>query len=167
MKGQPIEYKEFVLHPEYWEGTLYDLQKASRNDDKYHVAANKFKLMNRVYVCHDGCVVYERPKFRLHPSEENSGLLRGNFLPTSISINGKQVLILICYEIMFPDDYLLQNMGKTDLVLHLVGQPMFNEDQREGWVAMQRAVFLTYFCPIVCCCGGEEGRMNISGLTTI
>ncbi|KKK78250.1 hypothetical protein LCGC14_2845430, partial [marine sediment metagenome] len=35
MKGNPITYKDFVLHPEYWGKTTHDLRLESQDDEKY------------------------------------------------------------------------------------------------------------------------------------
>ena len=163
MKGSPVTYKDFVLHPEYWGKTTHDLRLESQDDEKYHVASQEFGNQNKVFVYHNDWLVYERAKYRLHPSEIETGLERGNELPYTTRMGDKRVLILICYEILFPEDYLLRNRH-IDLVLHLVGRPMFDENQREGWIAVQQATSIMYQCPVVCCCGGKKGRMNITGV---
>ncbi|KKK71391.1 hypothetical protein LCGC14_2914400, partial [marine sediment metagenome] len=155
----------FVLHPEYWGKTTHDLRLESQDDEKYHIASQEFNRQNRLFVYHEDWLIHDRAKYRLHSSEVKDGLEPGDELPRTVPIRDKRVLILICYEVLFPEDYLLQNKGNVDLVLHMIGEPMFNEDQREGWIAMQQAISIMYQCPVICCCGGKKGRMNITGIT--
>jgi len=163
MRGKSVRYGGFVLHPEYSGLSPYELAQASL-DGTFQVASLLGGGSNRGVVYHLGKLVWERTKYRLYESEV--GLVKGDRAPLAVELGSANVLLLICYELMFPQDYLLQNKGKVDLVLHMVGVPMFSEDQREGWVALQRVLALVYECPVVCCCGGRRGgRMNISGVT--
>ena len=111
-----------------------------------------------------GKVIYQRSKYRLYPGEycEKGG---DESPPRTVSIGEHKILLLNCYEILFPSDYLVQNESNPNLVVQLVGVPMFDENQREGWVGLQQCLSLYYKCPVICCCGGRKGRMNISGVT--
>lgn len=167
MKGESVSYGNVTVYPEYCDLTTDDLLLASKEDMSYHIAAKVSGRENRVFVYHDDWLEHARSKYRLHSSEIEEGLTRGTVRPKAVKLGGVSVLILICYELLFSQDYLLQNINKTDLVVHLVGQPMFSEVQREGWVAMHEVLSCLYRCPVVCCCGGSVGRMNISGVTLI
>lgn len=166
MKGSPVQYEDVVVYPEYCELSIPVLRDAS-GDGRYHIAALPALGSNLGVAVRQGDVVWTRSKCRLHPSEK--GVAEGRVPPCSIRLGALNVLILICYEVLFPQDYLLQALdpsegasGQVNLIVHMVGSPMHNEEQREGWVAMQEALSLLFDCPLVCCCGGKSGGMNIS-----
>jgi len=165
MKGNTIIYENFTVYPEYCELPYKELQRLSLLDDNFHVATLPILGYNMGLVFHQGRVVARRPKYRLHFSEN---ITPGRSQPTGLILGDKRVLILICYELLFPEDYLLQNRDRrADLVLHLVGYPMFSEYQKEDWTALHKVISILYSCPVVCCCGGEQTPMNLTGITTM
>jgi predicted amidohydrolase len=161
MRGIPISYDNFTVYPEYCELNLTQLREISLCNPRYLVASILENHHNTAYLLRLGNVLYTRDKYRPHPSEKVG---RGSQGPSTVILPDRtKVLLLICYEILFPEDYLpLQEY--PDLIIHLVGIPMFDEEQREGWVAMQKALSIILNCPLVCCCGGPVGRMNITGV---
>lgn len=164
MEGKTLKYQDFTIYPECCGHSIKDLLEASKENDSYHIAAIPEYSQILAVVFHKGEVMYTRAKHRLHPSETQ--VKEGSEKPTIATLNGKRILILICYEIMFPEDY-LQKKPPIDLVIHMVGYPMRDENQREGWIALQKCLALTYNCPVVCCCGGERTPMNITGVTML
>lgn len=163
MEGKPLEYQNFTVYPEYCGLSSDYLMDMSNLAFNYQVAALEVNSQIVVFIFHNGKVIHSRRKFRLHESEVGRGLRPGLIKPKIVNLDGRNILILICYEIMFPEDY-LPIKEKVDLIIHMIGHPMLDENQREGWVALQRSLSLVYNCPVVCCCGGEEGRMNITGV---
>lgn len=161
MKGSSFSYDNFVVYPEYCELSYSELCRLSLGDSNFHAATLPLLGYNTCVVFYGGRRLLSRPKCRLHSSEED--VSPGEARPAVFVLGGKRVLMLICYEIVFPEDYLPVKM-EADLVIHMVGQPMFSEEQREGWIALQKAISLIYRCPVVCCCGGKRGRMNITGV---
>lgn len=165
MKGQPLRYQEFDIHPEYCELDPEYLQARSVSTGLYQVATLVSDSKNKAVGYARGVTVFTRDKYKLHPSELANGILSGAVRPRPTYLGGKSVLILICYEILFPEDYLPVDVRVgVDLVIHVVGTPMFSAEQKEGWVAMQKALSLMLDCPVACCCGGERGPMNITGV---
>ena len=160
-KGELLVYGNFVVHPEYCGLDKLGIAERSK-DGRYHVASAAFLGENCVFVFCGGKLLYQRPKFRLYHSEVRDGFVVGR-PPEVVVLDSKRVLILICYELVFPGDY-VHLLSSVDLVVHLVGVPMFSEEQREGWVALQQMVSLVGRCPLVCCCGGHLGRMNLTGV---
>ena len=173
MKGNPIQYDNFIVYPEYPDIRAADLMTPlDETEDKIIVAAvptsieGGYQVVGAAY--NKGRLIWSRPKYEITSAEKEGGCIAGKIPPKVVGLGGKNVLILICYELLFPHDYLMQayinKMGHPDLVIHMVGFPMYDENQREGWVAMQDALTLTYDCPLVCCCGGTKigDRMNIS-----
>jgi len=165
MTGIPINYQEFTVYPEYCNLSLDHLMDQSIKTGKYQVATSEVGNQNQVVVVYRGKTIHTRGKYRLHHTEVDRGIKPGRLKPRVFNFGGRNTLILICYEIVFPEDY-LDIRRKVDLIIHIVGQPMFSEEQREGWVALQKALSLVYNCPVVCCCGGYKDRMNITGVTT-
>ena len=167
MKGEPFSYvdmaTQFVVYPEYCELSLGCLIGRSVKVGGYHVATLMVGNQNEAVVYHDGEDVYSRSKYRLTGSEIRDGVRQGVLKPEVFNLGWVNTLILVCYEIVFPEDY-LSIKERVDLVIHMIGMPMFSEEQREGWVALQKVLSLTYKCPVVCCCGGKPGRMNITGV---
>lgn len=167
MKGKPVYFERFVVYPEYCELSFQELQQAS-HDGNIHVASFADEDYNRCVAFDSGHLVYDRSKYRLHKSEEHRGVQRGTAPSRVVVLGGQRVLILICYELLFPADYWVPSADHcytgVDTIIHLVGVPMFSEEQREGWVALQQALVRANDCPLVCCCGGPSGRMNISGV---
>lgn len=164
MKGECISYNGVVLYPEYCGYSMGALIRASRGDERVRIASALYENENVTVALCDGKLLYKRAKYHLHKDEVEGGVKSGTEKPEVAILDGRNVLILICYEILFPAEYLPQQHG-IDLVAHLVGTPMHNEEQREGWVALQKMLSLLYLCPVVCCCGGPRNRMNISGIT--
>lgn len=164
MKGECISYSGVVLYPEYCGYSMDTLIRASRGDERVRIASVLYKNENVAVALCDGKLLYKRAKYHLHKDEAERGVKSGVKKPEVTMLDGRSVLILICYEILFPTEYLPQQRD-IDLVVHLVGTPMHSEGQREGWVALQKMLSLLYLCPVMCCCGGSRGRMNISGVT--
>ena len=169
MKGNPIIYKNFTVYPEYCEMSAVDLMRESERDDNFHIAA--IPSVGKVVgiVLRHGKIIWSRAKYNLTNEEIKAGLVAGISSPRPTELGGKDVLILICYEILFPHDYLFLRKNGTpddqiDLIVHMIGFPMYDENQREGWIAMQDTLSIIYRCPLVCCCGGltPYDRMNIS-----
>lgn len=163
MKGTPLDYQNFTVYPEYCGLSLDYLIVQSRTTNNYVIATVERGYQNMAVVFYKGGMVYARSKYRLHSSEVEKGIKPGSLKPGVVSLDGRNVLILICYEIVFPEDY-LGGRERVELVVHMVGQPMFSEEQREGWIALQKALSLVYGCPVICCCGGHRDRMNITGV---
>ena len=166
MKGTPITYKlpdsseEFTVYPEHCELPLEEL-RANSLDGNFHIATIPETGNNMMVIHYKGERLYSRPKFRLHNTEQATP---GINPPEVIYCNHNRILPLICYELLFPQDYLKLYL-KPDLIIHMVGFPMQDENQKEGWVAMQKALSIIYNCPLVCCCGGPMNDLNISGVT--
>lgn len=164
MKGECVSHNGFVIYPEYCGYNAQSLIRASRGDERVRVASVLYKHENVAIALRNGFLLYRRAKYHLHESEIDEGVRRGVEKPEVVMLGGRNVLILICYEMLFPAEYLPQRRDVA-LIVHLVGAPMYSEAQREGWVALQRMLSLLYSCPVICCCGGPKGRMNISGVT--
>jgi len=162
MKGNSIEYKNFVIYPEYCGYSESQLADRSLESDKYHIAAIPRDGKNEAVVFYKGSLIYSRAKYQLY-FKETKFAEKGTIKPEIITLAGWNVLILICYEIIFPEDYFIQTKD-VDLVVHVVGYPMYDENQREAWIALQKCISLKFKCPVVCCCGGNEGRMKITGI---
>jgi len=126
-------------------------------DKNYHIAT--ILVGNTALVIKEGKTLYLRKKYRNYPHSPSKPL--NGRKPEVIQLKKKKVLILICYELLFPEDY-LPTLSKPDIILHMIGFPMEDENQKEGWIAVQKTLSIVYNCPLVCCCGGEEGRMNIT-----
>ena len=167
MKGKPITYKTFTVYPELCGYSLEEFTAISKvASSNYHIASvrvpTKSKFLNMGVIIRNGQIFYRRLKSRLHYPDE-SDTLEGKIKPEVIQLDEKNILFLVCYELLFPEDY-LPVKTKPDIVIHIVGCPMVDEEQREGWVAMQKALAIMLGCPLVCCCGGDRGRMNISAV---
>ena len=163
MRGKSITYENFTVYPEYCGLSYKELQELSSEDDKFHIASLPTLGYNMCVVLQGGKKVASRPKYYPHSSEN---ILPGRTPPIPFKLGNDWVLVLICYEILFPKSYLSQTKP-INVILHLVGQPMFSEEQREGWVALQEALAIHFRCPVVCCCGGPEGHMNITGIKEV
>lgn len=161
MKGEILKYQNFTIYPECCGYDTDELLDLSEKDTQYHIAAVPVNSQIMAVVTHENILIYARAKHRLHAGETQ--IKAGSEKPETINLDGKNVLILICYEIMFPEDW-LQIKEKIDLVIHMVGFPMLDENQKEGWIALQKCLSLTYNCPVACCCGGERNQMNITGI---
>lgn len=161
MKGETLTYQNFTIYPEYCDHSIEELLEISKKDTQYHISAIAMNSKILTVVLYKGHMVYARTKHRLHVSE--TWAKAGSEKPGVTDLNRKKVLILICYEIMFPEDW-IKIEDHPDLVIHMVGYPMFDENQREGWVALQKCLSLVYNCPVACCCGGERNQMNITGV---
>jgi len=161
MKGTPVTYKEFTVYPEYCELPLKELINNSL-DGNYHIATLPILGYNMMVISYIGKQIYSRPKFRLFKTEEAQP---GRSKPVIAKMGSTCTLPLICYELLFPQDYLKLYL-KPDIIIHMVGFPMQDENQKEGWVAMQKALSIIYNCPLVCCCGGPMNDLNISGVIT-
>jgi len=157
MKGKAITYQNYTVYPEYCELNLCQLLHKSTQDKNYHIAT--LSESNTARVIKEGKILYYREKYRDYPPSPSKP--PNGIKPEVIQLEKKKVLILICYELLFPEDY-LPTLSKPDIILHMVGWPMEDENQREGWIAVQKTFSIVYNCPLVCCCGGEEGRMNIT-----
>jgi len=165
MKAHPIKYQNVLLYPEYCGLSVFQLAEASRSTTDVLVAATVYEGENRCVVVRHGDIVYSRAKRRLYASEV--GNVEAGKLPPSLAYVSTVgwVLSIICYELMFPEDWFAPSkVVDVKMVLHMVGSPMYDENQREGWIAMQKTISLAYGCPVVCCCGGKSGRMNITGV---
>ncbi len=167
MEGNSIAYRNFTVYPEYCGFTAQEILDRSKLDDSYHIGTTLVyssyyqQIMNIAVVANKGRLVGSRAKHQLYLPTE-SYLTPGPKPGLTKLDNGENILILICYELVFPEDYVLI---KPDLMVHMVGAPMYDENQREGWVALQKSFSITHQCPVICCCGGPEGRMNITGVT--
>jgi len=163
LRGRVVKHNNFTVYPEYCGCSEEQLASRSKMDERYHIASVLQGSKNVVMVFHKGTMIYSRAKCHLYPGE--SAVEEGKPRPEIVLLGDTFVLILICYEIIFPEDYLPLMRDGADLVVHIVGYPMTDENQREGWIALHKCLSLVFDCPVVCCCGGEEGRMNISGIT--
>lgn len=165
MKARPIRYQNVLLYPEYCGLSIFQLAEVSGSTTDVVVAATVYEGENRCVILRRGEVVYSRAKHRLYVSEVG-GVKAGKLPPSLIHVSTiGWVLPIICYELMFPEDWFAPSkVVDVRMVLHMIGSPMHGENQREGWVAMHKAVSLAYGCPVVCCCGGKLGRMNITGV---
>ena len=165
VKGNPVIYQNWVVYPECCEENL---EEVSKNTDNYVIGTNPVQykngpICNILDVYYLGGILYMRGKHRIHLTEKASPGLK----PEIIRIGAQSILPLICYEILFPEDYLPQSghlRRPVDLIIHMVGFPMYDINQKEAWVAMQKTLSIMFNCPLVCCCGGEPGEMNISGV---
>lgn len=169
MKGSPIVYENFTVYPEYCEISAADLMSMSGEESKVIIAAVPAVRNVVGIVFKKGRIIWSRAKYELTNEEKKAGTIAGIAAPRPINLNGRHVLILICYELLFPRDYLFLKANgapddEVDLIVHMVGFPMFDENQREGWIAMQDTLSKIYHCPLVCCCGGPDpsDRMNIT-----
>ena len=166
MRGTPVTYKpsgsseEFTVYPEYCGLSLEELSKNSM-DGTYHIATLPLLGHNMMVIHYKGEKIYSRPKYRLFKTEHE--VTPGEVPPITLNINNNLMLPLICYELMFPEDY-LKLYQWVSVIIHMVGFPMYDENQKEGWVAMQKALTIIYNCPLVCCCGGPMNNFNISGI---
>jgi len=157
MIGESITYEDFTVYPEYGrDQNPYDFAETAK-DSNYHIITLAHKNKNTAVIAKSGKVIWQRSKHRLFGNE--SELFAGE-LPYLAFLNGRKVLPLICYELLFPEDY--WNIKGVDLVIHMVGFPMYDINQKEAWIAIQKAVSLHFKCPVVCCCGGFRNEMNIS-----
>ena len=167
MKSKPIEFENILLYPEYCGLSVFQLCQVSKEKpSSVIVAATVYEGCNYCFVLRHGDVVYRRAKHRLYATEVGV-VEKGELPPTPVFISTVGwVLPIICYELVYPEDWFAVCVKVIDIraVLHMVGFPMTSEDQREGWVAMHKAISLVYGCPVVCCCGGKSGRMNITGV---
>jgi len=161
MKGRCISHDGIHVYPEYCELSLQQLLSISKDKEGIVIGSLPVGNLNEVFAVFRGATLYMRAKYRV-PSME-SDVVPGVEKPEVAELVNKNVLILICYEIMFPEDYIIQKQ-KIDAIVHMVGFPMYSEEQKEGWVAMQKALSLIYNCPLICSCGGVGGEMNISGV---
>jgi len=150
MDGTPVTYRDFIVFPECGE-TLEGLRSFSKQANGYYVVGpvenGRYTILHILY---NGTSLYNRDKFRVATRFE--GIEKGGVPPRVVGLSDANILPLICFEILFPEDY-LPIEGKVDLVVHCVGCPMFDEDQKEGWVAMQKTLSIVLGCPVVCCCG--------------
>lgn len=165
MKAKPFKYQNVLLYPEYCGLSLEQLQEVSGKTTDIVIASTVHEDENRCFILKGGEEVYYRAKYRLY-SNEVGEVNKGSLPPSLVFVSTVGwVLPIICYELMFPEDWFaISRVVDVHMVLHMVGFPMFSEEQREGWVAMHKAISLAYGCPVVCCCGGESGRMNITGV---
>ena len=165
MKGNPVVFGDFMVHPEYCGLSQYELHRLSLDSRfNFQIATLEEGGHNVLMVYYSGALAYMRMKYRLHVSEAKKGIVPGTEPPKAVRIGRLWVLPLVCYELLFPEDYWQACQNRPDLIIHLVGTPMHSEEQREGWTALQRLLVYVCECPLVCCCGGESGRMNLSGV---
>ena len=134
MEGTPVTYKEFTVYPEYCELPLEELRDNSF-DGNYHTATLPISGYNMMVIYNKGERIYSRPKYRLH-NQETEQVIPGEGLPKVIKTGSISILPLICYELLFPEDYLKLYLSPK-VIIHMVGFPMYDENQKEGWVAMQ------------------------------
>lgn len=109
-----------------------------------------------------GQVIGQREKFRLTKSEVPSRT-RGLLKPQVIEVEGIKVLPIICYELLYPKDYL--HIKNVDVITHHVFSPMFNLEQYEGWKAMYHTLSVFFNCPVVSASGPPfHTPMNVTGI---
>ena len=154
-----IKYKNFIVYPECGKVSIKKLKHESQNN-QYVVTSRIENDFNKLVIYYNEKRVYERAKYRIYKDEN---VLQGIRKPEVIRLGDKKVLVLICYEILFPEDY-VKKIKDVDVIIHIVGFPMYDENQMEGWIGMQKILSITFDCPVVCSCGGDETNMNITGI---
>ena len=103
-----------------------------------------------------------RLKHRLTSAENEAGVYRGK-PPRIFNVGNRfRILPIICYELLFPQDYYGLSQIRVDFITHHVGYPMYDRHQMKAWVALQQAASLHFRCPLISVCGGEDGPMNIT-----
>jgi len=168
MVGEPLDYRGAIrLYPEYCGYTYEELEWISHSyPDALVVASIVHDRQNLCLAFRRGVELYRRGKCRLYGDEKftvERGVAPYPFVDKVLGY----ILPIVCYELMFPEDYIGNYIGlRLDYVVHMVGWPMVSEEQREGWVAMHKALSIVLGCPVLCCCGGKRGRMNITGVVT-
>jgi len=154
-----IKYKNFIVYPECANIPINNLKRESQNN-QYVITSIVENDFNKLVIYHNEKRVYERAKYRIYKDEN---VLQGIYKPEVIELGNKKVLVLICYEILFPEDY-IKKIKDVDIIIHIVGFPMYDENQKEGWIGMQKILHSIFDCPVVCSCGGEKSDMNITGI---
>jgi hypothetical protein len=105
----------------------------------------------KAVIMQGGAVLWRRGKHRLTSRE--SGFHKG---PPPELYNG--LLVLICYELLFPEDY--YHLQPTHVV-HLVGFPMYSEHQYKAWYGLQKAACRHFRCPLVSVSGSPEDPLAL------
>lgn len=104
--------------------------------DGKHIGASVF---------HYGHPIWEKTKYRITSGERRHGFAEGS--PSySVEVGGVTLLVLICKEILFPQDWW---HVRADAVIHQVGFPMYDKYQADAWRALHRAASLHVGGPVL------------------
>ena len=178
-----INGETFMVHPEYTSFTSNDyIVMAINNTNKTIIGGTKrtyheFKGDDKKYIqatisSYNGTffdVFGYRGKTHLTSGEKKEGFTEAD-PKTSYSIwdtRKNKILILICYEICFPEDYYHLIGGDIDLIVHLVGYPMYDRHQYKAWYALQKALVKHFNVPLISSCGGNsDDPMNLTHIIT-
>jgi predicted amidohydrolase len=86
----------------------------------------------------------------------------------TFNIDGFKIIPVICYEIVF--SAMWRRIPKADLIVHLIGDAMYNEHQKLKWSGLQEYMVRHFKCPLVCAVGGKTTErikklgLDISGV---
>jgi predicted amidohydrolase len=172
--------EHFIVYPEYthldwkdYQGIALDTGATviGGNKNTFHqYAEDNRKHIQAIVSREDGhpYIFAYRGKTHLTSGEKKEGFVEAhpkNGYPIW-DTNRNKILVLICYEICFPEDYYHLAEQDIDAVFHLVGFPMFDRNQYKPWYALQKAIVKHFDCPLVSSCGGDEGDLNLTHVIT-
>jgi len=169
----PIEYKyhdiPFLVYSEYLTNNPENYAEVAKVEKKYVIGGAREKDCVSVSMYSpDGEFIGRRYKKHLTQGEIETGTIpaNGEISPFVIEKEKIEVLPIICYELLFPEDWLHLDI-KPYFITHYIGFPMYDKIQDEAWFAMQKVLSLRFKCDVVVACGeGREG-INNSGIIFI
>jgi len=146
--------EELLPRDELKEGSI-------KNKDTIYIGASRELDFMLGYVYYNGVPIYSRGKYRIQVERDYTKPIPTPPMP--FCFNNLNGLLIICYELEFPQDYLhfKQNL---DFVAITINRIMDDEDQKLLWLALIQDIINEYDCPVIVCCGGEDNNLNISGV---
>lgn len=157
--------KDFLLFSEYAFLKQRDIEEISLNNpDKIIIGGLVGTRSISCLILKNGIVEWRREKARYTNGEKQQGC-KDSTISTiyGFEIDGIKILPIICYEICFPE--LTMNNFMPDLIVHLIGFPMFDKHQRKSWIALEKSLGIYHDCDVYVACGGQQDDpMIITGM---
>lgn len=153
MKSITVKNVKVTITPEYFGS--FDSIKALASKIK-GVFIGSYASYNEVGIAiyNNGLFIGSRLKHRLTKTEIGTGRKPGKEKPNVFEVAGLRILPIICYELLYPKDYLQHK--EVDLITHHVYSVMFDLAQYEGWKAMYHTLSVYFDCPIIISCGSPS-----------
>ena len=154
MKSITVKNVKVTITPEYFGS--FDSIRALASKTK-GVFIGSYASYNEVGIAiyNNGLFIGSRLKHRLTKTEIDTGRRPGKVKPKVFEVAGLRILPIICYELLYPKDYVFE-YRKVDLITHHVYSVMFDLCQYEGWKAMYHTLSIYFNCPVITSSGSPS-----------
>lgn len=157
IRGLPLLYscrdKQFLIFSEYASDNVKDYQKHAIHTSRYVIGGVRSLRNVAIYIINpEGKILYKRYKYR-HFGQE--GLIKAE-KPEIVHLDGFTILPLICFEMLFPEDWFNLPAAGVNFIVHLISSEMQNSHQAEGWEALHKVLQMRFYCDVVVVSGTKE-----------